>query len=53
MPQHETINYIEFAAKDLTATKQFFSDVFGWTFQDFGPEYSAFSSADAGLDGAQ
>ena len=42
---------MEFAAKDLAATKQFFAEVFGWTFQDFGPEYSAFSHTDAGLDG--
>jgi hypothetical protein len=49
MPQHEKINYVEFPAKDLAATKQFFSEVFGWSFQDFGPEYSAFSNE--GLDG--
>lgn len=49
MPQHEKINYVEFPAKDLAATKQFFSEAFGWSFQDFGPEYSAFSNE--GLDG--
>lgn len=49
MLHHEKINYVEFPAKDLTASKQFFTEVFGWSFQDFGPEYSAFSNA--GLDG--
>lgn len=49
MPQHEKINYVEFPAKDIAATKQFFTEVFDWSFQDFGPEYSAFSNA--GLDG--
>ena len=48
---HEKINYVEFPAGNLTATKQFFSEVFGWSFQDYGPEYAAFSNADAGLDG--
>ena len=46
---HEKINYIELPACDLQATKQFFSAVFGWEFEDYGPEYTAFS--DQGLDG--
>jgi predicted enzyme related to lactoylglutathione lyase len=49
MKQHEKINYIELPAKDLAATKAFFTRVFGWKFQDYGPEYTAFS--DEGLDG--
>ena len=40
--EHGSINYIEFAARDITATKVFFSQVFGWKFEDYGPEYSAF-----------
>ena len=43
------INYIEFAAKDLDATKQFFEAVFDWQFQDYGPDYIAFSNA--GVEG--
>ena len=49
MPQHEKINYVEFPARDIPATKVFFSQVFGWTFEDFGPDYTAF--AGQGLDG--
>ncbi|WP_028301923.1 VOC family protein [Oceanospirillum beijerinckii] len=49
MNQHEKLNYVEFAAKDLESTKAFFSKVFGWSFVDYGPEYSAFSNQ--GLDG--
>ncbi|MEM8716546.1 MAG: VOC family protein [Cyanobacteria bacterium P01_G01_bin.4] len=49
MPSHETINYVEFPAKDLAATKAFFTQVFGWSFEDFGTDYTAF--ADSGLDG--
>ncbi|TXZ86665.1 VOC family protein, partial [Vibrio cholerae] len=44
MNQHEKINYVEFAAKDLGSTKAFFSKVFGWSFVDYGSEYAAFSN---------
>ncbi len=49
MHEHEKINYVEFASSDLTATKTFFTEVFGWRFEDFGPDYTAFSNE--GLDG--
>lgn len=49
MNPHEKISYVEFPARDLEATKTFFSKVFGWTFQDYGPGYTSFSNA--GLDG--
>jgi len=49
MNEHEKINYVEFPAKDIQATKNFFSQAFGWSFQDFGPEYAAFSGQ--GIDG--
>ena len=49
MNEHEKVNYVELPAKDLSATKAFFTQVFGWSFQDFGPEYSAFSNQ--GIDG--
>ena len=49
MKTHEKINYLEFPAKDIEATKVFFSTVFNWSFQDYGPEYTAFSNA--GIDG--
>ena len=49
MNHHEKINYIEFPAKDIQAVKSFFSDVFGWTFVDYGPDYAAFSNE--GVDG--
>ncbi|KAG1663491.1 hypothetical protein GQR58_020426 [Nymphon striatum] len=47
--QHEKINYIELPAKDIDKAKAFFSDVFAWTFEDFGPEYTAIHNA--GIDG--
>ncbi|MEW4983914.1 MAG: VOC family protein [Cycloclasticus sp.] len=49
MNKHEKISYVEFPAKNLQATKEFFTQVFGWSFQDFGAEYTAFSNQ--GIDG--
>ncbi|MDO6685518.1 MULTISPECIES: VOC family protein [unclassified Agarivorans] len=49
MNQHEKLNYVEFPSSDLVATKQFFSTVFAWQFEDFGEQYTAFSGQ--GLDG--
>ena len=37
------IDYIEFPATDIAATKAFYSDVFGWKFEDYGPNYTSFS----------
>ena len=37
------IDYVEFPATDLTATKTFYSHVFGWKFEDYGPEYTSFT----------
>lgn len=39
------IDYIEFPATDIAATKQFYSAAFGWTFEDYGPGYTSFSDS--------
>ena len=44
MNEHEKINYVEFPAKDIEATKAFFTAVFGWSFADYGTEYTTFSN---------
>jgi len=49
MPEHEKINYVEFPAKDIKVAKSFFRSAFGWSFVDYGAEYTAFS--DSGIDG--
>ena len=49
MNEHEKINYIELPATDLPAVKAFFSEVFDWSFTDYGQEYTAFDNA--GIDG--
>lgn len=42
MSQHEKLSYVEFGSTDLSATKAFFNVVFGWTFTDYGDQYTAF-----------
>lgn len=49
MNKHEKLNYLEFAAKDLAATKAFFKAAFSWSFTDYGSEYVAFDNQ--GLEG--
>jgi predicted enzyme related to lactoylglutathione lyase len=36
------IDYIEFQAADIAATKKFFEQLFGWKFTDYGPDYTSF-----------
>ncbi|MFG6081767.1 VOC family protein [Paracoccus litorisediminis] len=43
------IDYLEFSSPDIAATKDFFSRAFGWSFNDYGPEYQEL--ADAGVSG--
>lgn len=49
MERNHRIDYVEFGASDLSAVKQFYSAVFGWSFTDYGPDYIAFR--DGRLDG--
>lgn len=49
MNEHEKINYVEFPSRDLPATRRFFTQAFGWSFVDYGAEYTAFK--DQGIDG--
>jgi len=44
MNEHEKINYIEIPVKEMETVKTFFTAVFGWSFEDFGPRYSSFSN---------
>jgi predicted enzyme related to lactoylglutathione lyase len=40
--QNNRIDYIEFPATEITATKEFYTAVFGWKFTDYGPDYVSF-----------
>ncbi len=48
MPKNK-LAYIELPATSTKAMKAFYGDLFGWSFQDWGTDYTAFS--EAGLDG--
>ena len=37
------IDYIELPASKMADTKRFYGTVFGWTFEDYGPNYTSFS----------
>ena len=51
MSRHKNINYIEFPATDISKTKDFYGEVFGWEFQDWGDSYISFTKESAGIDG--
>jgi len=39
------IAYFELPAQDIPAIRAFYASLFGWTFQDYGPTYTAFSDS--------
>ena len=46
MPQEEhdlRIDYLELQVDDVTKAKRFYSTVFGWSFTDYGPDYTSFA----------
>jgi len=40
--QNRRIDYIEFTVRDTGRAQEFYRSVFGWSFTDYGPEYSSF-----------
>jgi predicted enzyme related to lactoylglutathione lyase len=48
MREDGKLDYLEMPCSDLPAVKAFYTNTFGWTFVDYGPEYAAFNE---GLDG--
>ena len=48
MREDGKLDYLELPGGDLAAAKAFYGAAFGWRFQDYGPEYAAFTE---GLDG--
>ena len=37
------IDYVELPANKIEATKQFYTTVFAWKFEDYGPNYTSFN----------
>lgn len=42
-------NYLELPVTDLPAARAFYATAFGWSFTDFGPDYSSTMSGDTDL----
>jgi predicted enzyme related to lactoylglutathione lyase len=36
------IDYLELPASNIEKTKKFYKSVFGWKFEDYGPDYTSF-----------
>ncbi len=43
MKKQNFLDYIEFPAIDIEATKAFYTSAFGWKFTDYGPDYVSFT----------
>ena len=37
-----TIDYVEIPSKDVAQSRAFFTALLGWSFTDYGPDYTAF-----------
>ncbi len=42
MTPENKIDYVEIPAKDPSRAQEFFTELFGWQFEDFGPDYCSF-----------
>lgn len=52
MREDGKLDYLELPGGDLSATKTFYAEAFGWQFIDYGPTYAAFNEGlDGGFDG--
>lgn len=49
MREEGRIDYIEIPVTDLDKSREFFGQLFGWEFQEWGPDYYSFN--DGRLDG--
>lgn len=42
------IDYLEFTSPDVEATQAFFTEAFGWSYVDYGPDYKDIQGAGLG-----
>ncbi len=43
--EHHGIDYLELTAVDVADAKRFYAAAFGWTFNDYGPDYAGIRGA--------
>jgi hypothetical protein len=41
-PKDGQIDYIEYPGREIERAKDFYTRAFGWTFTDYGPDYTSF-----------
>jgi predicted enzyme related to lactoylglutathione lyase len=51
MHTHHQIDYVELTVRDLAEAKHFYTDAFGWSFNDYGPEYAGIRGVDGEVGG--
>lgn len=51
MNHHHHITYIEIPTVSIAKSREFFKTIFGWSFSDYGPDYTSFSDKSAGVAG--
>jgi predicted enzyme related to lactoylglutathione lyase len=49
MSKHHTVDFFEIPVLDMDGAKAFYSAAFGWSYEDYGPEYADIRGA--GLSG--
>ena len=48
---HHSIDYVEIYVSDVAAAKSFYSAAFGWSFNDYGPDYAGIVGPDGEAGG--
>jgi predicted enzyme related to lactoylglutathione lyase len=48
---HHTLDYTELTVTDLDAAKAFYTTAFGWSLNDYGPEYAGIQGAGGEIGG--
>ncbi len=51
MNHHHRIDYIELSVLDLAEAKDFYTNAFGWEFNDYGPGYAGIKAGDGEAGG--
>lgn len=51
MNVHHAIDYIEISVNDVAESKAFYAAVFGWAFNDYGPDYAGIVGRGAEVGG--
>lgn len=44
-PRHHRLDYVEIATDDIARSKKFYSEAFGWAFNDYGSDYAGIQGA--------